>query len=111
MPRKWHVRFGRRDGANQPEQSGHWRRCPYLIMEEGLAQRRGGQGRWRAGQRHDSDRRAGALGCRDRVRLQTGYDSQGRVLVNHLVDERGCSALLEKPHTTDDNPGVVRGER
>ena len=27
----------------------------------------------------------------------TGYDRHGRVSVNHLVDERGCSALLEKP--------------
>ena len=27
----------------------------------------------------------------------TGYDRHGRVSVNHLVDERGCSALLRKP--------------
>ena len=26
----------------------------------------------------------------------TGYDSHGRVSVNHLVDERGCSAMLKK---------------
>ena len=26
----------------------------------------------------------------------TGYDSRGRVSVNHLVDERGCSALLKQ---------------
>ena len=31
----------------------------------------------------------------------SGYDSRGRLSVNHLVDERGCSALLEKPHATD----------
>ena len=24
----------------------------------------------------------------------TGYDSRGRVSVNHIVDERGCSAML-----------------
>ncbi len=29
----------------------------------------------------------------------SGYDSHGRVSVNHLVDERGCSALLKKPGT------------
>ena len=27
----------------------------------------------------------------------TGYDSRGRVSVNHLVDERGCSAMLKWP--------------
>ena len=27
----------------------------------------------------------------------TGYDGQGRVSVNRLVDERGCSALLQRP--------------
>lgn len=30
----------------------------------------------------------------------TGYDVRGRVTVNRLVDERGCSALLETRHTT-----------
>ena len=30
----------------------------------------------------------------------TGYDSHGRVSVNHLVDERGCSAMLKKPSMT-----------
>ena len=39
-----------------------------------------------------------------------GYDSQGRVLVNHLVDERGCSALLEKPHATNEGSREVLGE-
>ena len=29
----------------------------------------------------------------------TGYDSRGRVSVNHIVDERGCSALLKGPET------------
>ena len=29
-----------------------------------------------------------------------GYDSHGRVSVNHLVDERGCSAMLKKPDLT-----------
>jgi len=27
----------------------------------------------------------------------TGYDSRGRVSVNHLVDERGCRAMLSQP--------------
>ncbi len=27
----------------------------------------------------------------------TGYDSRGRVSVNHIVDERGCSAMLKQP--------------
>ena len=27
----------------------------------------------------------------------TGYDSHGRVSVNHIVDERGCSVMLTKP--------------
>ena len=27
----------------------------------------------------------------------TGYDRHGRVSVNHLVDERGCSAMLRQP--------------
>ena len=26
----------------------------------------------------------------------TGYDSHGRVTVNHIVDERGCSAMLKQ---------------
>ncbi len=30
----------------------------------------------------------------------TGYDSRGRVSVNHLVDERGCSAMLKKVEAT-----------
>jgi len=29
----------------------------------------------------------------------SGYDSRGQVSVNHLVDGRGCSALLKKPGT------------
>ena len=27
----------------------------------------------------------------------TGYDSHGRVSVNHVVDERGCSVMLKRP--------------
>ena len=27
----------------------------------------------------------------------TGYDGHGRVAVNHLVDQQGCSALLKRP--------------
>ena len=27
----------------------------------------------------------------------SGYDSQGRVSVNHIVDERGCSVMLKRP--------------
>ena len=34
---------------------------------------------------------------------RAGYDSRGQVSVTHLVDERGCSALLEKPLTTGAN--------
>jgi len=30
----------------------------------------------------------------------TGYDSHGRVSVNHVVDERGCSAMLKKAEAT-----------
>ena len=32
----------------------------------------------------------------------TGYDSHGRVSVNHLVDERGCSAMLKQPERSSD---------
>ena len=31
----------------------------------------------------------------------TGYDNHGRVSVNHLVDERGCSALLKRGEPGD----------
>ena len=41
----------------------------------------------------------------------TGYDGHGRVLVNHLVREPGCSALLEKPILTDESSGMACGER
>ncbi len=34
---------------------------------------------------------------------RAGYDSRGQVSVTHLVDERGCSALLEKPQTPSAN--------
>jgi len=37
----------------------------------------------------------------------TGYDSHTRVSVNHIVDEQDCSALLKKPHTTDEGSGAV----
>ena len=37
-----------------------------------------------------------------------GYDSQGRVLVNHLVDERGCAAMLTKPDPDCAGPGEDR---
>ena len=30
---------------------------------------------------------------------RAGYDSNGRVSVNRLVDERGCSAMLKQPRT------------
>jgi len=30
----------------------------------------------------------------------TGYDSRGRASVNHLVDERGCSAMLKQAEAT-----------
>ena len=31
----------------------------------------------------------------------TGYDSHGRVSVNHIVDERGYSAMLKQPEPGD----------
>ena len=31
----------------------------------------------------------------------TGYDSRGRVFVNHIVDERGCAALLKQGKPRD----------
>ena len=34
----------------------------------------------------------------------TGYGSRGRVSVNHLVDERGCSAMLKRQE-----PGCAQG--
>ena len=34
----------------------------------------------------------------------TGYDSRGRVSVNHIVDERGYSMMLRRPE--NDNRGV-----
>ena len=37
----------------------------------------------------------------------TGYDSHGQVSVNHVVDERGCSALLEKPKRDGDGLQVA----
>ena len=40
----------------------------------------------------------------------TGYDSHGRVSVNHIVDERSCSAMLKKPQTTDTGFGAAHGE-
>ena len=40
---------------------------------------------------------------------RAGYDSRGRVSVTHLVDERGCSALLDKPQTTSAGSGKVPG--
>ena len=38
----------------------------------------------------------------------TGYDSRGRVSVNHIVDERGCSAMLTKPGPNGAGPGEDR---
>ncbi len=31
----------------------------------------------------------------------TGYDSRGRLSVNHIVDERGCGVMLKRPESTD----------
>ena len=38
----------------------------------------------------------------------TGYDSHGRVSVNHIVDERGCSVMLTKPGPNSAGPGEDR---
>ena len=38
----------------------------------------------------------------------TGYDSHGRVSVNHIVDERGCSVMLTKPGPNGTGPGEDR---
>jgi len=35
-------------------------------------------------------------GARVQYAYTTGYDSHGRVSVNHIVDERGCSAMLKQ---------------
>ncbi len=40
---------------------------------------------------------------------RVGYNSLGQVSVTHLVDERGCSALLERPQTTGAGSGTVPG--
>ncbi len=34
----------------------------------------------------------------------SGYDSRGRLLVNHVVDERGCSMMLRKTKPCDNDP-------
>ena len=41
---------------------------------------------------------------------RAGYDSRGRVSVNRLVKERGCSAMLKGPHMTDESFGAGHGE-
>ncbi len=38
----------------------------------------------------------------------TGYDSHGRVSVNHIVDERGCSAMLRKTRPAGDGSVAAR---
>ena len=67
-------------------------------LEEGRAQRRGGKGRRRAGRRHHPHRRTGSLGGpKVEFAYTSGYDSRGRVSVNHIVDERGYGVMLAKP--------------
>ena len=34
----------------------------------------------------------------------SGYDSRGRLSVNHIVDERGCSTMLRKTKPGDNDP-------
>ena len=34
----------------------------------------------------------------------SGYDSRGRLSVNHVVDERGCSAMLKRPEWDSSDP-------
>ena len=41
----------------------------------------------------------GAVGREVEFAYATGYDGHGRVFVNHLVREPGCSPLLEQPET------------
>ena len=38
-------------------------------------------------------------GARVQYAFTSGYDSHGRVSVNHIVDERGCSAMLKQRET------------
>ena len=66
-------------------------------LEERRAQRRGRQGRRRAGQRRHPRGRPGPLGRRGGVRLTRRYDSRGRVSVTHVVDERGYFVMLKQP--------------
>ena len=35
-------------------------------------------------------------GARVQYAYTTGYDSHGRVSVNHIVDEQGCAAMLKR---------------
>ena len=46
----------------------------------------------------DSIRTGGRVpwGAEAEFAYTSGYDSRGRLSVNHLVDERGCSALLKR---------------
>lgn len=59
-----------------------------------------GAGGPRSGGKHDGGtiRVGGRVpwGSQVEFAYTTGYDRHGRVSVNHLVDERGCSAMLNQ---------------
>ena len=58
-----------------------------------------GAGGPRAGKNGDGTIRTGGRvpwGAEVEFAYTTGYDGHGKVFVNHLVDERGCSALLKR---------------
>ena len=61
---------------------------------------RGAGGPGAAGRRDGGTIRVGGRapwGAEVEYAYTTGYDSRGRVSVNHIVDERGCSVMLTKP--------------
>ena len=58
-----------------------------------------GAGGPRSGKNGDGTIRTGGRvpwGAEVEFAYTTGYDGHGRVFVNHVVDERGCSAMLKK---------------
>ena len=73
-----------------------------LAWKKGRAQRYGDQGRRRATERWQARRRQHPRGGRVPWGAEvdfayaTGYDGHGRVFVNHLVREPGCSVMLAR---------------
>ena len=72
-----------------------------------MAWKRGGKSgvvvKGAAGPGGDSIRVGGKVpwGAEVEFAYTTGYDSRGRVSVNHIVDERGYSVLLRQPEQID----------